>query len=92
MTNVYTLYILLDMTVKVKKWGNGYGLLLPKIIMQKLQITENQILDFEFKNQDLIFRKKPQTEYNLEDLVSKITKKNLHKELDWGDDVESSSW
>jgi antitoxin MazE len=80
------------MTLKVRKWGNGYGILLPKMILQKMQIQENQHLDFVFKDNDLVLQKVEAKEYSLEDIIKKAKVKKSHPETDWGSDVGQEVW
>ena len=38
------------MVVKVRKIGNGYGVLLPKQLLQDMRLTEGSVIDVENKN------------------------------------------
>jgi antitoxin MazE len=80
------------MSLKVKKWGNGYGILLPKVVLEKMELTENQALDFVFENNQFILKKRTHKEYTLEDILKKAKKKSFHKETDWGSDVGAEIW
>jgi antitoxin MazE len=84
------------MVVKIKKWGNGHGVLLPKVVLQTLGFKENEELDFSFVDNRLVLEKKKSgniKEYTLEDLLKEPGKKGFRKKLlDWGPDVGKEIW
>ena len=67
------------MSTKIQKWGNSVGVRIPKIIMEKANLSINSEIEIEYKNQKIIIfsKKKP---VRLKDLLSQITKDNLHAE------------
>lgn len=67
------------MSAKIKKWGNSLGIRVPKTIIDKAKLDENSEVEIEHKNGNIIIipiRKK----YNLDQLLKKVTKSNLHNE------------
>ena len=67
------------MSAKIQKWGNSTGVRIPKIIMKKVNLSINSEIEIECKNQKIIiFSKKKLVQ--LKDLLSQITKDNLHTE------------
>ena len=67
------------MSAKIQKWGNSLGVRIPKIIMEKANLNINSEIEIECKNQKIIiFGKKKSIQ--LKDLLSQITKDNLHAE------------
>ena len=67
------------MSTKIRKWGNSMGIRLPKTLMEKVNLSVNSEVEIECKNQKIIiFSKK--TPIQLKDLLSQITKNNLHSE------------
>ena len=67
------------MSVKIQKWGNSAGVRIPKTIMEKANLGLNSKVEIECKNQKIIIfsKKKP---LQLKELLSQITKDNLHTE------------
>ncbi|MCY4320956.1 MAG: AbrB/MazE/SpoVT family DNA-binding domain-containing protein [Bdellovibrionaceae bacterium] len=67
------------MSSKIQKWGNSAGVRIPKTIMEKANLDLNSKVEIECKNKKIIIcsKKKP---LHLKELLSKITKDNLHKE------------
>ena len=67
------------MSAKIQKWGNSVGVRIPKTIMEKANLSINSEIEIEYKNQKIIiFAKKKNIQ--LKDLLSQITKNNLHTE------------
>ena len=67
------------MTTKIQKWGNSAGVRIPKTMMERAKLNINSEIKIECKNQKIIiFSKK--TPIRLKDLLSRITKDNLHTE------------
>ena len=67
------------MASKIQKWGNSVGIRIPKAIMKKANLNVNSEIEIECKNQKIIiFSRKKSVQ--LKDLLSQITKNNLHTE------------
>ncbi|MCY4513389.1 MAG: AbrB/MazE/SpoVT family DNA-binding domain-containing protein [Bdellovibrionales bacterium] len=67
------------MSAKIQKWGNSAGIRIPKTIMKKANLNINSEIEIKYKNQKIIiFAKKKSLQ--LKDMLSQITKNNLHAE------------
>ncbi len=65
------------MSVKIQKWGNSLGVRIPKTVIDKVNLSENSVVEIESKNGTIvIFPAKK--EYSLDVLLEQITKSNLH--------------
>lgn len=71
------------MSAKIQKWGNSFGVRIPKSIIEKTNLDLNSEVEIEHKDGAIIIfpRKK---KYSLDSLLGQITKNNLHKEEDFG--------
>ena len=78
------------MTVAVKKWGNSLALRIPKDIANTLAVDDNSLLDLELSKDGLLL--KPRKKSRLEELVSKIDKTNIHKEVSTTKAVGNEEW
>ncbi len=85
------------MTTKVQKWGNSLAMRLPKELADNFNLRAGSEVTFvttrgsdSFSVQPKIKIKIPK--YTLEDLVKGITKKNRHKEFDWGKPMGKEVW
>lgn len=67
------------MSSKIQKWGNSAGIRIPKAVMEKANLSLNSEVEIECKNQKIIIfsQKEP---LQLRDLLSQITKDNVHRE------------
>ena len=67
------------MSAKIQKWGNSAGIRIPKTIIKKANLRINSEIEIECKNQKIIIfsKKRP---IQLKDLLSQVTKNNLHTE------------
>jgi antitoxin MazE len=79
------------MVTKVQKWGNSLGIRIPKFYAQKVKIESGSTIDIEIEDEKLII-KPGRHSYKLKDLVSKINNKNIHSEVDTGNQVGKEIW
>jgi antitoxin MazE len=69
------------MTVKLQKWGNSMGVRIPKSIIDKVKLEENEELMIEQQDGKIVIfpaRKK----LSLGDMMVQVTPENLHTEDD----------
>ncbi|HBA45857.1 hypothetical protein A2W67_02885 [Candidatus Nomurabacteria bacterium RIFCSPLOWO2_02_40_28] len=83
------------MTTKIQKWGNSLAMRLPKELANSFNLKAGSEVVFITNNDSFSIR--PQIEvkipkYTLEDMVKGITKKNRHKEFDWGKPMGKEIW
>ena len=79
------------MTTKVKKWGNSLAVRIPDEFAENLDLKDGSVVGFkQTKNEIIITKTKPK--YSLEDMVKGLTKKNRHKEYDWGKPMGKEIW
>jgi antitoxin MazE len=70
------------MTSKLQKWGNSLGVRIPKSIIEKVNLEENDELIIEPQDGKIvIFAAKKKL--SLSDLVDQVTPENLHHEDDF---------
>ena len=70
------------MALKLQKWGNSIGVRISKSIIEKVDLEVGSEVEIEHKNGKIVITplKKP---FVLNDLLSQITKSNLHSEDDF---------
>ena len=71
------------MEVQFAKWGNSVALRVPSKVAEALAISPGSLADLDLKQDKLIITPR-QHAYQLEDLLSGITSKNLHQETSTG--------
>ena len=80
------------MRVHVKKWGNSLALRIPKPFAEDAAVKEGSIVDVSVSQGKLVVtpvRKKTTT---LQQLLTKVHRSNLHREVDWGPPVGREAW
>jgi antitoxin MazE len=79
------------MTTKIKKWGNSLAIRIPDEFAENLELKDGSFVGFEQVGEKMVITKtKPK--YALEDMVKGITKKNRHKEYNWGKPMGKEIW
>jgi antitoxin MazE len=78
-------------SVQLVKWGNSHAVRLPKAILQQAQIREGDHLEVRVEK-GRIALEPASPKLTLQDLVARITPKNLHDEQDWGKPVGREVW
>ena len=77
--------------VQLVKWGNSHAVRIPKRIMEKAEIREGDELDIRVE-EGRIAIEPAAPRLTLDDLVSRITTRNLHGEQDWSAPAGREVW
>ncbi|MDO8834910.1 MAG: AbrB/MazE/SpoVT family DNA-binding domain-containing protein [Vicinamibacterales bacterium] len=80
------------MQTKIQKWGNSLGLRIPRAVAVAVGVDVGAEVALSVRDGDLIVRPTRRAKYRLDDLVRKITPKNLHREVDTGTPVGREVW
>jgi antitoxin MazE len=75
------------MKTTAQKWGNSLAIRVPKSIAQQAGLKVKDDLDIEVRKGALVLRLHLRRVYRLEDLVKRMTPRNVHKEVDFGGPV-----
>jgi antitoxin MazE len=76
----------------IQKWGNSLAIRIPKSFANEIDLfqgTEIDLILFDGKIQIEPIKKK---KLSLNDLLSKVTEDNIHKEIDTGVPVGKEVW
>ena len=79
------------MKTKIKKWGNSLALRIPKALAEDSRLYVGSTVDVTVQN-NLLIVKSIDEEYNLENLVSKISSENVHHEVMTYDSKGKEVW
>ena len=79
------------MTTQIARWGNSLAVRLPKAIAAEAQVTEGDTIAIFVKDGAIVLEH-ARPRFVLEDLVSRISAKNRHRETEWGGPVGGESW
>lgn len=88
------------MTLKLTKWGNSFGIRIPKNILDELSIKENDNLEIIVKNNQIILRKNEYDEFNIREMAESYYNKPFsqlegvlsNKESEWIDAQGEEEW
>ncbi len=80
------------MVTKVQRWGNSLGLRIPKSIAAEAQIEEGSEVDIAVQEGNLVITPSKKPRYQLADLLSRVSKKNLHDEISTGEPAGREVW
>ncbi|MEO7862654.1 MAG: AbrB/MazE/SpoVT family DNA-binding domain-containing protein [Nitrospirales bacterium] len=72
------------MKTTAQKWGNSLAIRVPKSIAQQAGLKVKDDLDIEVRKGVLVLRPHLRRVYRLEDLLKRMTPRNVHKALDFG--------
>ena len=77
-----------SMTTKITKWGNSYGVRIPKEIMTELGLAEGVEFDMDIVDGGIQIKPiKSKKKYSLEELLAQIPTDHVPEIIDWGPDV-----
>jgi antitoxin MazE len=75
------------MNATVQKWGNSLALRIPKSFAEETHLRNGSVVDLAVHDGKLIIEPAQKPQYNLSDLLKKVTKENLHSEVSTGPTV-----
>ena len=79
------------MKARIQKWGNSLALRIPKSFAMHSNIEQGSVVDLSLDNGRMIVEP-AQEQYSLEELLARVTKTNLHSEIDFGLPVGKEVW
>ncbi len=80
------------MKVQVQKWGNSLALRIPKSFAQETNINQSTVVDLSLEEGEIVIRPVVEPEYSLDELLSRVTKENIHREVDTGKAQGKEVW
>jgi antitoxin MazE len=79
------------MVTTVQRWGNSLAIRIPKAFAAQAQLEEDSSLEISIEGERIILAP-PRRQWQLNDLVKKISQKNIHRETEWGARKGEESW
>ena len=80
------------MVTKIQKWGNSLGVRIPKALAEDARVKEGMAVDIRQSDRGLLLTPVRSKDFSLDELLKKVTKKNLHTEMDTGAPQGSEAW
>jgi antitoxin MazE len=84
--------VLSKVRVTVKKWGNSAAVRLPTSIMKATQLEIDEVVEVREDGGRIVIEPVRPRTYELSELLKGITKKNQHREVDFGPAVGGEIW
>ena len=72
------------MKTTAQKWGNSLAIRVPKSLAEEAGLREKDPVDIEVREGALVVRPHLRRVYRLEELLKRITSRNVHHEIDFG--------
>jgi len=80
------------MKTRVRKWGNSLALRIPKSFATEVGLQSDAFVDVSLANGKLIVEPIEKPGVTLKKMLSQITEKNIHHEIDSGQAVGREAW
>ena len=80
------------MVTKVQKWGNSLAIRIPKAYANDANIENESLVDISLVKGKLVISPSEKPDFTLEEMLKKINKNNLHREIDTGKPIGKEIW
>ncbi len=80
------------MKTRVQKWGNSLALRIPKSFAIEVGLEKETTVEMSQADGKLIITPVTKPKLNLKQLLAKVTRKNLHREVDTGRATGNEAW
>ena len=80
------------MKTRVQKWGNSLALRIPKSFADEVGLQKETSVEVSLADGKIVVTRLAKPNLTLEQLLSKVTKDNLHREVDAGFAVGNETW
>ncbi len=80
------------MRTRIQKWGNSLALRIPKSFANEVGLQKEASVEVSLADGKLVITPITRPELNLNQLLARVTKENLHHEVDTGPAVGNEVW
>jgi antitoxin MazE len=80
------------MQVRVQKWGNSLAVRIPKPLAEDAEVKEGTVLNLAVSEGTVVATPVQKRNWSLKQLLARVSKKNLHAEVDFGPSVGREIW
>lgn len=80
------------MRTRIQKWGNSLALRIPKSFASEVGLQRETSVEISLTDGKLVVTPVAKPKLTLKQLLAKVTKENLHRELDTGYVVGNEVW
>jgi len=80
------------MKTRVQKWGNSLALRIPKSFADEVGLQKETSVEMSLTDGKLVITPVTKPKLTLKQLLAKVTKENLHHEVDTGSAIGNETW
>lgn len=80
------------MISKILKWGNSLAIRIPMSFTRELKLKENSPVDIKIEKNKIIISPVEIKNYDLKELVSRVSETNIHSEIETGPPQGKEIW
>ena len=80
------------MKTRVQKWGNSLALRIPKSFADEVGLQKETSVEVSLADGKLVITPVNKPKLTLNQLLAKVTKENLHHEIDTGSAIGNETW
>ncbi len=80
------------MKTRVQKWGNSLALRIPKSFANEVGLQRETSVEVSLSDGSLVITPVTNPKPSLKQLLARVTKENLHHEVDTGSAVGNETW
>ena len=80
------------MRTRVQKWGNSLALRIPKSFAVEVGLQKETSVEVSLANGKLVVTPVAKPKMSLKQLLAKVTKDNIHREIDTGPAMGNETW
>ena len=80
------------MKTRVQKWGNSLALRIPKSFATEVGLQRETAIEISLADGKLVITPVAKPKPTLKQLLAKVTKENLHHEVDTGSVAGNETW
>jgi antitoxin MazE len=76
----------------VKKWGNSAAVRIPASVMEAADLRVEDLVEVSEEEGKIVVKRVHSKDYDLDDLIGRITTENLHEAIDFGPSQGKEIW
>lgn len=80
------------MRTRIQKWGNSLALRIPKSFATEVGLQRETSVEVSLADGKLIITPVAKPKLTLKQLLARVTKENLHREVDSGPAIGNETW
>ena len=80
------------MQSRIQKWGNSLAVRIPKSFAIQSHLDQNSVVEMSVEDGKIVLSPVAEPKATLGDLLSGVTPKNIHREVDTGASTGNEAW